>query len=420
MSRPAYFGLDFGTSNSTLSVAQGTDASLIALEGNAVTLPSSVFWPDDRSPLIFGRAAMAAYLDGEDGRLMRGLKSTLGSALYAEKTMLGGRMVGFSTVIEAFFAHLKTFLDRARGDAPLGGIVLGRPVHFHDGDLGADARAEDALAQIARSLGFRDVAFQLEPIAAALTYEAGIAREEIVLIADIGGGTSDFSVVRLSPTHAKKPDRSGDILATDGVRVGGTDFDRALSLDKVMPTLGYKAPTKGGSGLMPNHYFLDLATWHKINALYVPRVTSDIKAMRHDIDHPEMLDRLARVIETKAGHALAMRVEEAKIALTTADAVRIAISDLTGGPNPMALQVGFVAASNAQMARIAATLGETIARAGLTPAQISTVFLTGGAANMPQLRALVDQSFPFGRVATGDMLGSVGLGLAREAQRRFA
>ncbi len=419
MTTPTYFGLDFGTSNSTLSIADGPNAHLIALEGDAVTLPSTVFWPDDRGPLSFGRAAMDAYLQGEEGRLLRGLKSTLGSALYTEKTLLGGRMIGFATVIEAFFAHLKTHLDRARMDRPLGGVVLGRPVHFHDGDAAADARAEAALAEIARSLGFEHVAFQLEPIAAAMTYEAGISAEALVMIVDIGGGTSDFSILRLSPAHARKADRAGDILATGGVRVGGTDFDRALSLDVVMPTLGYKAATKGGTGLMPNHYFLDLATWHKINALYVPRVASDLKAMRHEIDQPELLQRLARVIGEKSGHALAMRVEAAKIALSDAEAARIMLSDLTGGPNPMATQNGFAGAAAPLLAKIKATMHDTLARAGLTPGSIDTVFLTGGAAHMPALRAMVEAEFAGGHITTGDMLGSVGAGLAHEAQRRF-
>ncbi|MDZ7905275.1 MAG: Hsp70 family protein [Cypionkella sp.] len=415
----AYFGLDFGTSNSTLAMADAAGLRLIALEGAAQTLPSAVFWPDDRGPLSFGRAALDNYLQGEEGRLLRGLKSTLGSAQYTEKTMLGGRMVGFSTVIEALIAHIKTHLDAARGDAPLRGIVLGRPVHFHDGDAAADARAQEALAGIAKSLGFHHVAFQLEPIAAALEYEARLTREQIVLIVDIGGGTSDFSILRLSPLHAQSADRSGDILATGGLRLGGTDFDRALSLIRVMPDLGYKASTKGGAGIMPNHYYLDLATWHKINALYTPRVAADIKAMRHEIDRPELLGRLARVIGAKSGHALAMRVEGAKIALSDAEAARILLSDLTGGPNPMATRADFAAATAAQIARISAVMDETITRAGLSAAQIGAVFLTGGAAHMPHLRAAVAGALPQAQLATGDMLGSVGMGLAREAQRRF-
>lgn len=411
-----FCGIDFGTSNSTVALADATGARLIALEGAALTLPSAVFWPDDRGPLQFGRAAMDTYLEGEDGRLMRGLKSTLGSSLIDEKTLLGGRMVGFRSVIEAYFAHLKQQLHAAYG--PLDAVVLGRPVHFVDEDAAADQRAEDALAEIARSLGFKHIAFQYEPIAAALHYEQSVQSEEIVMIVDIGGGTSDFSILRVSPGRARAIDRTGDILATGGLRLGGTDFDRLLSLSDVMPTLGYKATTKGGSGTMPNHYFLDLATWHKINTLYVPRTLTDIKAMRHEIDQPELMDRLARVIQEKSGHAIAMRVEAGKIALTEAEAARLLLSDLTGGPNPMARRDHFDQVSAPAMARIGAVMMDTLAQAGHP--QIGTIFLTGGSAQMPSLRAMVRHNLPDVTIATGDMLGSVGTGLALQARRLFA
>lgn len=411
-----FCGIDFGTSNSTVALADATGARLIALEGDALTLPSAVFWPDDRGPLQFGRAAMGTYLEGEDGRLMRGLKSTLGSNLIDERTLLGGRMVGFRSVIEAYFAHLKQQLNAAYG--PLEAVVLGRPVHFVDDDTDADHRAETALADIARSLGFKHIAFQYEPIAAALHYEQSVQTEEIVMIVDIGGGTSDFSILRVSPQRALALDRTADILATGGVRLGGTDFDRLLSLADVMPTLGYKAATKGGSGTMPNHYFLDLATWHKINTLYVPRTLTDIKAMRHEIDQPELMERLARVIGEKSGHAIAMRVESGKIALTEAEAARIQLSDLTGGPNPMARRDKFDHVSEAALGRIGAVMMDTLARAG-TP-HIGTVFLTGGSAQMPSLRAMVRRNLPDVTLSSGDMLGSVGTGLALQARRLFA
>ena len=412
-----FCGIDFGTSNSTVALADAKGAQLIALEGAALTLPSAVFWPDDRGALQFGRAAMTTYLDGEEGRLMRGLKSTLGANLLDEKTMLGGRMVSFRTVIEAYFAYLKQRLEAAYG--PLDAVVLGRPVHFVDADEAADARAEATLAEIARSFGFKHIAFQFEPISAALHYEQSVNGEEIVMIVDIGGGTSDFSILRVSPQRARAIDRSQDILATGGLRIGGTDFDRHLSLAEVMPTLGYKATTKGGSGVMPNHYFLDLATWHKINALYVPRTLTDIKAMRHEIDHPELLERLARVIGEKSGHAIAMRVESGKITLTDTEAARIMLSDLTGGPNPMASRDRFNTVISPALDRIGATMLDTLARANLAPHQIGTVFLTGGSAQMPSMHALVAHLMPNVTISTGDMLGSVGTGLALQARRLF-
>ncbi len=411
-----YCGIDFGTSNSTVSLADASGARLIALEGDAATLPSAVFWDADGAPPEFGRAAMAAYLRGEDGRLMRGLKSTLGSGLIDERTAVGRRAVSFREVLARFIEHM---VQKLQSEAEVSRVVLGRPVHFVDGDAAGDAKAQDALEEITRALGFADVAFQYEPIAAALQYEQTVTGEELVLIVDIGGGTSDFSIVRVSPERVAAADRAGDILANDGIRVGGTDFDRLLSLAEVMPMLGYKASVRGGAGLMPNHYFLDLATWHRINALYTQRIAADLKALRRDVDRGELLDRMMKVVEERHGHALAMAVEAAKIALSDQDVARLQVSQFTGGPNPLLRREGFEMAVEAPIARIGSSLQSVLAQAGLRADQIGTVFMTGGSSGLPILRSLVQSALPGVKIATGDMLGSVGTGLALDARRKF-
>lgn len=411
-----FCGIDFGTSNSTVGLADTNGARLIALEEGAATLPSAVFWQTEGAPPLFGRAAIAAYLDGEDGRLMRGLKSTLGSGLIHDRTSVGGRAVSFREVLGRFFGHLRAAQTAAAPE--IGRVVLGRPVHFVDDDPAADAAAEAVLAEIAATCGWREVAFQFEPIAAALHYETTAPREELVLIVDIGGGTSDVSVVRVGPGRAGRPDRADDILGNDGIRVGGTDFDRLLSLAEVMPHLGYLGATAGG-GTMPRHYYLDLATWHRINALYTARILADLKALRLAAAEPERIGRLMRVVEGRHGHALAMRVEEAKIALSDQGAARLNLSDLTGGPNPVIRREGFEAAVEAPLNRIAGLLGAVLAQAGVAPGRIGTVFLTGGSSQLPALRAVVSAVLPGVALATGDMLGSVGTGLALEARRRF-
>jgi len=409
-------GIDFGTSNSTVSVADGDAARLIPLEGAQVTLPSAVFWHSDEPP-EFGRAAIEAYVRGEEGRLMRGLKSTLGSSLISEKTRVGNRAVSFRDIVQRFFAHLKDRLDAVQPGTTR--VVLGRPVHFVDGDAEGDALAQSVLDEIARAVGFREIGFQYEPIAAALQYEAGIAAEELVLIVDVGGGTSDFSIVRVSPARARLADRAADILANDGIRVGGTDFDRLLSLSEVMPHLGYLSSTGGGKGIMPRHYFLDLATWHRINMLYTGRTASDLKALQAVADHPDRIVRLRRVVDARAGHGVAMAVEAAKIALSGADVARLSLSALTGGPNPMATRARFETAVEAPLARIATTMQGLLVQAGLRADQIGTVFMTGGSSGLPALQALVGAVLPGVPIATGDMLGSVGTGLALDAVRRF-
>ena len=412
-----FCGIDFGTSNSTIALADRTKAWLMPLEGTEVTLPSAVFW-EAGGPPSFGRAAISAYVDGEDGRLMRALKSTLGSSLIDERTAIGTKSVSFKSVLTAFFRHLVALQSAETG--PLSQVILGRPVHFVDCDAAADARAQAVLQEIAESLGFKEIGFQYEPIAAALHYEQTVENEELVLIVDIGGGTSDFSIVRVSPKRAGVSDRSSDILANDGIRVGGTDFDRLLSLAEVLPHLGYLSPTKGGLGTMPRHYYLDLATWHRINFLYTQRVAADLKALRLEAVRPELIDRMITVVSGRHGHALAMAVEAAKIELSGAPVARLQMSALTGGPNPLTRRDGFEQAVAAPVTRIAQTIQAVLLQADLDASQIGTVFMTGGSSGLPILQSLIRAALPQARLATGDMLGSVGTGLALDARRRFS
>jgi hypothetical chaperone protein len=139
--------------------------------------------------------------------------------------------------VEIFLRNLKEKAEAFAGQE-IASVVLGRPVRFVDDDDQADARAQSVLERVARQAGFREIAFAYEPIAAAHHYEQTVLREELVLIADIGGGTSDFSIVRVGPERRGRADRSGDVLASTGVRIGGTDLDAALSLASVMPLLG--------------------------------------------------------------------------------------------------------------------------------------------------------------------------------------
>src|SRR4051812_2081822 len=307
-------GLDFGTSNTTLGTINADVPVLAALEDDHVTIPSAIFYTAD-SGAVIGRKAMHAYVEGVPGRLMRSLKSVLGTSLIDETTRVGRERLGFRAIIANYLGAVKRRAEQATG-AELRKVVHGRPVHFVDDNPAADAKAEETLRAIARDIGFDEVTFQFEPIAAALEYERQIGSEEIALIADIGGGTSDFSIVRLSPERHRLTDRRDDILANDGVRIGGTDFDRQLSLGVVMPLFGFGSPMKRAGLDVPSSYFHDLATWSSINRMYEPRVLADIRQVRQEAQRPELLDRLVRVIEEQRGHTLAMEVEDAKIALS--------------------------------------------------------------------------------------------------------
>ncbi|RGP39081.1 Hsp70 family protein [Pseudotabrizicola alkalilacus] len=418
MAQARVCGVDFGTSNSTVSVPAGNGARLIALEGDSVTLPSAVFWDADGAPPQFGRAAMAAYVEGDDGRLMRGLKSALGSDLIHEKTRVGNRAIAFTQIIGRFFAHLRAKLEAAQPGTDH--VVLGRPVHFVDDDAAGDQAAQDVLEAIAREQGFTEVGFQYEPIAAALDYESRITAEELVLIVDIGGGTTDFSVIRVSPEGATRADRSGDILANHGLRLGGTDLDRLLSLDHIMPDLGLGSLVHGGKAPMPQHYYLALASWHRINAMYAPGVAREIRELRQRAVRPDLLDRLLAVLDQRHGHALAMAAEAAKIDLSDRNVTQILIAALTGGRDKALSRTGFEETVAQPVLRLTSGLAEVLRQAGVAPRDIGTVFMTGGSASLPVLREAVSRCLPGTPIATGDMFGSVGTGLALDAARRFA
>jgi hypothetical chaperone protein len=212
--------------------------TLLTLEAGKPTLPSAVFFNADEETTHFGRDALAEYLEGYEGRLMRALKSLLGSSLMEGSTEVGGRALPFRDLLASFIGELKSRAE-AQAGRPFEQAVFGRPVHFVDDNETADRRAQDTLEAIARQVGFKEVSFQFEPIGAALHYEAGLDREELVLIADMAARpTSRWCACRPNG-HARRPPR-GSARQRRPAR-GRHRFRRALSLECVMPLLGHRA-----------------------------------------------------------------------------------------------------------------------------------------------------------------------------------
>jgi hypothetical chaperone protein len=411
-------GVDFGTSNSTMGWVRPGQQTMLVLEDGKPTLPSVVFFNADDDEVSYGRAALADYLAGYEGRLMRSLKSLLGTGLMDGQTEVAGRSLSFRLLLAQFIGELKRRGEQAAGRG-FDSVVLGRPVHFIDDDAVADQAGEDTLAEIARSVGFRHIAFQYEPIAAAFDYESQIDREELVLIADIGGGTSDFSLVRLSPGRAMKPDRRDDILATAGVHIGGTDFDKYLSLAAVMPLLGYGTQLLSGVEV-PSSYYFNLATWHTINLAYTRKMTAQLAELVRDAKEQDKMQRLQALIEDRAGHWLAMQVEEAKIGLSSEESVVLNLDRLAP---PAALDVPrqlFGRAISHLVDDVGNTVAGMLADAGVKPEQIDTIFFTGGSSGVGLLRERIGAVVPSARKVEGDLFGSIGAGLALDAVRKFA
>jgi hypothetical chaperone protein len=410
-------GLDFGTSNTTLGTIVNKVPELAALEAGHTTIPSAIFYEVDGAILI-GRKAIEAYVDGAPGRLMRSLKSVLGTALIDETTKVGRERTSFRDVIAWYLGAVKRRAEQVTG-RELRNLVHGRPVHFVDNAPDADRKAEATLRGIARDIGFSEVTFQFEPIAAALEYERQIAHEEIALIADIGGGTSDFSIVRLSPERHLQVDRRADILANDGVRIGGTDFDRQLSLGVVMPLLGYRSAMKRAGLDVPSGYFHDLATWANINRMYEPKVMSELRQVRQEAMQPELLDRLVSVLDEQRGHTLAMEIEGAKIALSDAPRATIPLDWIQPDLDIGITRKELVSHTRQLARRIGARIEICLEQARLDAGDIDAVFLTGGSARLPHVRKAITAMLPSARTVDGDTFGAVGKGLTIEAARRY-
>jgi hypothetical chaperone protein len=420
-------GVDFGTSNSTVGWHRPGQSALLTLEQDKVTLPSVVFFNADEDEVNYGRAALTSYLAGYEGRLMRSMKSLLGTSLIEGQTEVQGRALPFRQLLAHYIAELKRRAEQSAGQT-FSQAVFGRPVHFIDDDRNADRIAQNTLEDIALAVGFKEISFQYEPIAAAIDYESRIEREELVLIADIGGGTSDFSLVRLSPERSKQTDRHNDILGNGGVHIGGTDFDKYLSLTQIMPLLGLGGKLANGTEVPSGHYF-NLATWHTINLLYSQKVTREMQDIYRDANNDDLRIRLERflfLLDQRDGHWLAIKAEEAKIMLSDQDSISLNLERLrnkTGAALECVLtleQHGFQTAIAHLMEQVAMTIQKVVDDAGISMADIDTVFFTGGSSGVRGLRQRIAAMVPNAKKVEGDLFGSIGAGLGLDAHRRFA
>jgi hypothetical chaperone protein len=412
-------GIDFGTSNSSVGICDANGPSLLPIQHGATSVPTALFFSFDDHSTTFGHEALERYFVREPGRYLRAIKSVLGTKLFEETTQTRLRRYTFGEIIAAFLRFLRTAASQKLG-APPTSVVLGRPAFFVDDDPVADAAAERQLEAAARAAGFEHIAFQFEPIAAALDYEQSVRAEEIALVADIGGGTSDFSVVRVSPERARSSDRRGDILGFTGVHIGGTDFDRHLGMACVMPALGLRSPLRREGLDTPSWYYFDLATWHRIGFLYDQKVLTEVRAVLREAQEPEKIERLLRVLEQRKGHELLAGVEAAKIELSGADVATLNLDPGVADISVDITRAELDAAIADSLQRIRARIDDVLRLAGLTPEAVSAVFLTGGATRMPSVRKTIAAAVPAARLIAGDAFGSVATGLALDAAKRFA
>ncbi|WP_339854410.1 Hsp70 family protein [Roseovarius nubinhibens] len=407
-------GVDFGTSNSAAGYLVEGQPRLIEMAPGEVTLPSTFFFDFESRETLLGEPANQALLNGDEGRFMRALKRVLGTPLMHEKRQLLNRQVTFVEIIGGFLAEIKARAERETG-LRFDAVLSGRPVVFHGVDDPREAQAEADLRACYEAAGFAQVHFMAEPEAAAIASGALERAGETGLIVDIGGGTSDFSVFRTGETGV-------EILANHGVRIGGTDFDRSLSIDHVMPLLGRGSQLRKVLGdettPMPQQIFNDLATWEKIPFLYTPSNRRAVQDMQRLACAPDRLARLLAVLEDELGHDLAFAVERGKIAANAgAGDARIDLGilerGLDAGLPPEALAQSL--APHGQALHRGVT--ETLALAGRRADEIERVIYVGGSSLMNVVPQVMRALMPGAEHVYRDVFTAVTDGLAIAAGR---
>ncbi len=410
--------IDFGTSNSAAGIVEDGAVRLLEIEAGAETLPTAVFFPEEGGMRI-GAAASEALIAGEEGRYMRALKSVLGTALFHEKRLIGGKRRTLAEIVTAFLVEMK-----ARAEAQSGRrftrALSGRPVHFHSGDAERDAKAEEDLRGCYLAAGFESVEMMFEPEAAALASRIAEGTGGTGLIVDIGGGTSDFTVFRSEGTGIA-------ITASHGIRLGGTDFDHAVSMRHAMPLLGLGGQLRRdfGEGLLPvpNALYVDLSTWAKIPFLYTRDTERAVEDMRRHAVEPEGMERLQTVIVDELGHELAFAVERGKIAANSGTAgAEIAMGMISPGLGARVTPGTLNAALSEAREALRMAIYETLMLAQVSPMQVDSVVLVGGSSLMALVEdearavcpgAALRRSEAFTAVVDGLAWAASGRGVAR-------
>ncbi len=408
-------GIDFGTSNSAAGICVDGKPQLIALEGNAPTMPTAVFFDFDAQEMHVGARASEALLRGDDGRYMRGLKSLLGTRYIRESRMLLGERLDFIDIIARFLATVKARAEAASSKT-FDHAVSGRPVRFHSEHADRNAQALEDLTECYTRAGFKSVRFMNEPEAAALANRDVLSDGDLGLIVDIGGGTSDFTLFRQEGTQGI------DILGSYGVRIGGTDFDRRLSITRVMPQLGMGSPIRHAFGndthVAPNAIFNDLATWAKIPFLYGPDTIRAAKDLHKYAVHENRLTRLVKVLEEELGHDLAFAVEAGKIMANTPGEEKPAIR--VGMLKPKAVIPLPAEMMTEKLSALADQIGEaaeaTLAQANVAADAVTHIIFVGGSSLMQVVENALTTRLPQANVHRGAALTAIvdGLALATE------
>ena len=411
------FGLDFGTTNTSLTWARGEGLpALCAIDPPAAdprVLRTLLYFSLEERAFVVGQRAIAEYLaEDMQGTLIQSIKTFLADESF-EETWIHDRMWTLEDLIAVPFRHVRAAIrELTPGDVLL---VVGRPAVFVERPE-KEQLAQKRLRRAAERAGFARVEFQYEPIAAGLAYEASLDRPEVALIADLGGGTSDFTVMRLGTGSGGS--RRDDILATGGVQIGGDTFDARIMARKLAPFFGAGTTyrTMEGRDLpFPSHLLARLGHWHQVPFLRARKTRDLLARLRATSNEPEVVGRFQALADGNAAFFLFEEIERAKSRLSREDEARIAFH-----LDAIDIEVGvtraeFEAMIAADLAKVAGCMHRVLTRAGLGAGEVDAVFVTGGSAQVPAVRALFVDAFGASRLRAQDYLTTVACGLGLTA-----
>jgi hypothetical chaperone protein len=424
-------GLDFGTTNSALAVADHATGVHVAEFASALG-PT----PSFRSVLFFGREEGRAAIEQAAGpraierygeleeqrRLMQSLKSFLASRLFTA-TSVFGRSHSLEDLVAQIVGPLREEAERSLGPvAPP--LVVGRPVRFaNQDDADDEARALTRLQAALWQAGFPDVVFEFEPVAAAHHYEQSLDDDELVLIADFGGGTSDFSILPVGPGWRNRSRSADDIVGNAGVAVAGDAFDAQIVRHVVADRLGRGSLRNvflGGTVPMPNWIYRELERWHHLSFLRSRKTMSFLHEALEGAVEPEKLRALIHLIDDDLGLEMYRSVQDTKTELSRQEESVFRFHDDPVSIETTVTRADFESWIAPDLAQIGSCVDELLDATGTQPGEVDRVFMTGGSAFVPAVRRLFEARFGADRLTGGGELISVASGLALRARNLTA
>ncbi len=385
---------------------------------NTIIIPSLIYFPSttaiNEAKYVIGENAIKSYLsDGMKGRFIKSIKQILSRSSFTE-TRIQNKRYNASDLVTLILKELKERADKIIGQ-DCQKAVIGRPVFFDDDNTMKDTLAQNRLSKAAENAGFSEVRFQFEPIGAAFAYEKTITHKEKVLVADLGGGTTDFTYLILDPAKVGSKDRKNDMIATGGIYIGGDSFDSAFMWEKGTPYFGkntiYEA-TPGKPLTVPKSLFANICSWDKMNFFNGLRIQKDIEDYYYYSGKDAQFKNLITLIENNLGYSVFQAIEKTKIGLSSETTANFTYRNLGITIDEEISLATYNGIIEKDITRINEYLNEFLTTNNINPLEIDSLFLTGGTSMVSAVQGLFKTKFPHLKINSGDNFKSVAKGLA--------